>query len=258
MAMLQVGMGDVGTPTVPGKLDELVGGAKIWLSPSQVPAALSNLGAGWAASPLSVVGFLAVPALALLLLWGMGAAKRRRSKNPRRRRVAVRRVRRRANPRRRRNTGPRYKLGKNAGRRRTARRRAGGGVGYYTKPGSMAAAKVVRRWKSSKAGKRSRSRGTHKNPGTVPGIAKWSTFYGGTAAAEGKSGYDLRVGGQTYTIQPYTTKHGRHAGYSLTAYPGDPPRGHQQLGSFRSPQAAASAARKFHGTIRHDSHGILL
>jgi hypothetical protein len=89
-----------GAPTAPpSKLDQFIGGARIWLSPSQVPTALSNLGAGWAASPLSVVGFLLVPAAVLALV--LGAAKRRRSRNPRRMRVTVRRVRRRANPRRR-------------------------------------------------------------------------------------------------------------------------------------------------------------
>jgi hypothetical protein len=183
-------------------LDQFLAGSKTWMTPAQIPdafrAALSS--AAWSAAPMAVAGFLAVPALLLALVWGMGAGKRRRTKNPGRRRAAMRRDRRRA---------------------------------------------------ATRPGRRSRSRGTHKNPETVPGIAKWSTFYGGTGAAEGKSGYDLRVGGQTYTIQPYTTKYGRHAGYSLTAYPGDPPHGHQRLGSFRSPQAAASAAHKFHGTIGH-------
>ena len=107
MAMLQVGMGDGGETAVTGppplapmgKLDQLLGGAKIWLSPSQVPEALRNIGRELEGRPLSVVGFLAVPVLALLLVWGMGAAKRRRARNPRRRRVAVRR--RRTTPRRR-------------------------------------------------------------------------------------------------------------------------------------------------------------
>lgn len=132
MAMLQVGMGTkVGTTgeppsAIPNKLDQLIGGAKIWLTPTQVPIALSSLGAGWAASPLSVVGFLAVPALVLLLVLGMGAAKRRRARNPRRRRVYARRARRRANPRRKSQRG-KYVVqpeGQSYGDLRTAERQA--------------------------------------------------------------------------------------------------------------------------------------
>jgi hypothetical protein len=85
------------------------------------------------------------------------------------------------------------------------------------------------------------------NPGTagVPGLPSWSTLAGGTGAAPGKHGYSYRSGEQTYSITPYTTKHGRHAGYILSAVPGDPPHGTQQLGTFRSPQQAAAKARQF-------------
>jgi hypothetical protein len=223
-------------PAAPSAVDKFMSGTKVWLSPSTIGAEFTALTAaakldmvGTLTSPRAL-GFLLVPAAAILALfmWS-GAAKRRRAKNPRRRRAAVRRrnPRRRvargrrrnargdlygtyvwmggrwnivgraysslteakrnakarhardgstyavraigipnerplaifgrlANPKRRRNAGA------NAGRKRTARRRAGGGVGYHTKPGGVAAAKTVRRWKSSKAGKRSKSRGTHR------------------------------------------------------------------------------------------------
>ena len=227
MAMLQLGMGETGVAETgfgePAAVDKFLGGAKVWLNPGYITTEMTALWAGVKADAVGTLtspralGFLLVPAAAILalVLWS-GAAKRRRARNPRRRRAAVRR--RRANP-----------------RRRAARGR-----------------------RRNPAGKRSKSRGTHKNPGTVPGISKWSTFAGGTGAAEGKYGYDFRVGGQTYTIQPYTTEYGRHAGYLLSAYPGDPPHGHQRIGSFRSPGAAAAAARKFHGAVRHDSQGRLL
>lgn len=86
---------------------------------------------------------------------------------------------------------------------------------------------------------------------SLPGIASWSRMAGGTGAAPGKYGYDHRTAKQTYTISPHTTQYGRHAGYLLTVYPGDPAHGHQRLGNFRSPQAAVSAAKKW--ASQHDS-----
>ena len=71
-------------------------GAKLWLSPSMIPSVLTNLwvaakadAAGTLTNP-GVLGFLAMPAAAILalVLWS-GAAKRRRARNPRRRRAAV-------------------------------------------------------------------------------------------------------------------------------------------------------------------------
>lgn len=174
--MMQVGMGaEEGAavvavqptgPTGPSVLDQFVGGARIWLSPSQVPTALSNLGAGWAASPLSVVGLLAVPAVVLALVWGMQGAKRRR--NPGRRVARGRRH----NKRRR-----------NPGRRKPATRRRRPLV-----PGSKAARAFIARLKASpeyvpkrgekrnpKRRKNVRSyavRGQRVHPGYVPGPGK--------------------------------------------------------------------------------------
>lgn len=125
MSMIRVGtgagMGDV-APITPGTaygtgLDRFTSGAKVWLSPSQAPAALAAIWERLKAAPGAtltdplVLGFLAVPAAAILaLVWGMKAAKRRRTRNPGRRRVMVRRGRRRvANPRRR-NPGRRKPL----------------------------------------------------------------------------------------------------------------------------------------------------
>jgi hypothetical protein len=89
-----------------GKLDQFVAGAKTWMSPSQIPEALKtvfNLEA-WKAAPMMLLGLLAVPAAVLAVVMGMGAAKRRRTRNPRRGAGVRRQQRRVANPRRRRNT----------------------------------------------------------------------------------------------------------------------------------------------------------
>lgn len=106
MAMIRVGMGATGetavttTPPPPpmGKLDQFVAGAKTWMSPSQIPAALKAVVSveAWKVAPMALVGLLSVPAALLLLVLGTGAVKRRRARasNPRRRRRA-------ANPRRR-------------------------------------------------------------------------------------------------------------------------------------------------------------
>ena len=101
---------------------------------------------------------------------------------------------------------------------------------------------------------RDRRRSDHASHATmksaVPGIAKWNTYAGGTGAAEGKHSYDLFVPEGQYTISPYTRSGGRHAGYLLKfAATGSRPRGTHgglwhDLGSHRSPQAAASAATK--------------
>jgi hypothetical protein len=84
----------------------------------------------------------------------------------------------------------------------------------------------------------------------VPGIRKWNMTAGGLSAAEGKHGYGFVVPQGTYHIWPFTTKHGRHAGYRLrfAATGGQPRGGHSglwhDLGTFSSPQQAATAARK--------------
>ena len=132
MAMLRLGMGETAVVPHPGHLrsslpsvqprpwifreaiprtsqeketNEPINGAKIWLSPSLVPAELTRLWAAVKADPggtltaPGVLGFLLVPAAAILalVLWS-GAARTRRARNPRRRRAAARRQR--ANPRR--------------------------------------------------------------------------------------------------------------------------------------------------------------
>lgn len=104
MAMIGTGMGATGetavtgSPPTMGKLDQFMAGAKTWMSPSQIPDALRAVVSmeAWRAAPMALVGLLAVPAVLLAVVMGMGAAKRRRTRNPRRRRVAVRRGRRRA------------------------------------------------------------------------------------------------------------------------------------------------------------------
>lgn len=103
-----------------------------------------------------------------------------------------------------------------------------------------------------------------KSNHAVPALAGWNTYAGGTFAAPGKHSYDfytgpIREGGRQYSISPYTTDHGHHAGYRLFVFPGgsDSLRGHTGIARdggevsthsiecrHRSPQAAASAARK--------------
>jgi hypothetical protein len=84
----------------------------------------------------------------------------------------------------------------------------------------------------------------------VPGIAKWNMTAGGTSAAPGKHGYSYRPDKGEYHIWPYTTKLGRHAGYSLKyAATGGQPRGSHgglwhDLGTHTTPASAAKAARE--------------
>lgn len=93
----------------------------------------------------------------------------------------------------------------------------------------------------------------HATKRAIPGVSKWNMTAGGTGAAEGKHGYSLQVAEGHYYISPYTTRHGRHAGYLLkfAATGGKFPRGSHtglwhDLGSFASPQKAATAAAKHH------------
>lgn len=220
MAMIRVGMGATGEtavtgtpPPAPSTMDQFLQGAKTWLTPRDIPAVFSAVWAGLKGDPGAVLkspqfwGLLAVPAAVLAVVMGMEAAKRRRTRNPRRRRVVVRRSRRRvANPRRaRRRRNP---LPRNAGRKRTARRRAGGGVNYYTKSGGVAAVKAVRRWKSSKPGKRSRSRGTHKNPSHRLGKNRrfMAVSYGVGPAGSGDTKYWAVYDSKTHKyVSPATT-----------------------------------------------------
>ncbi len=81
----------------------------------------------------------------------------------------------------------------------------------------------------------------------VPGLVKWNMYAGGTGAAEGKHAYDFYLpnGGQ-YSIQPISGTYGRHRGYHLDFADVASRTGtaglHKDLGMFRSPQEAASAA----------------
>jgi hypothetical protein len=89
---------------------------------------------------------------------------------------------------------------------------------------------------------------------TIPGLAAWSMYAGGTAAAPGKHGYSLRTSFGTYHIDPYSTREGRHRGY-LLAFTNELGKVEQpglwrQIGSFRSPQAAVKAAREHAGCAR--------
>lgn len=96
-----------------------------------------------------------------------------------------------------------------------------------------------------------RSAGT----GTVPGLAKWDMFSGGTSARDDQRSYGLHLDGKQYSIG--AVGHPRR-GYVLTVFP-SPQHGHGWItpdgnshsyphpGSFyRSPVAAVSAAKKFH------------
>ena len=101
----------------------------------------------------------------------------------------------------------------------------------------------------------------------LPALSSWNMYAGGTGAADGKHSYDyytasIQEGGRQYSISPYTTRYGRHAGYFLSVFPG---RNHGHAGiapdgkeimhstrqtSYRSPQAAVSAARKYEALRR--------
>ena len=99
----------------------------------------------------------------------------------------------------------------------------------------------------------------------LPAFKDWDWFAGGTGAAEGKRGYGVSsTSGLRYSISPYTTKYGRHAGYMLTVHPSmDKTRatawisptgaeaGHPAPASYRSPQAAVKAAKAH---AEHDWH----
>ena len=122
-----------------------------------------------------------------------------------------------------------------------------------------------------------------------PSLKDWGMAGGGTGASEGKHSYDLYIGkGLQFMISPFTTRSGRHAGYVLrvtTRYREiDCPQVSSGLwhainpdGSegnllaehtYRSPQAAQTAAKKFferycgsvggsHGGKRRGGGGVL-
>ena len=86
----------------------------------------------------------------------------------------------------------------------------------------------------------------------IPGIRGWNMYAGGISAAAGKHSYDLYVPEGQYTIAPVSSRRGHHLGYSLKfAATGKQPRGGgsglwHDLGTHRSPQTAATAARQYH------------
>lgn len=108
----------------------------------------------------------------------------------------------------------------------------------------------------------------------VPGIAAWDTYAGGTGAARGKYSYGFRpfVGvpsNASYSISPIShtsrwSAGSRHAGYQLTAFgipdgtfhtwiDPDGTAAHGPVDLFRSPQAAAKAAREHWAKHRTDT-----
>jgi len=95
-------------------------------------------------------------------------------------------------------------------------------------------------------------KGKRRSNPKVQGIAGWTMYAGGTSAAPGKHSYDLYIapgnlaGGQRqYSIHPISSQYGRHKGYHLSVAGSPEYSGlHHDLGMFRSPQSAASAARK--------------
>jgi hypothetical protein len=91
---------------------------------------------------------------------------------------------------------------------------------------------------------------------TLPGVSKWNMYAGGTSAAPDKHSYDIRGDFGLYSISPFTTKYGRHAGYAVTFADEKGRLGGglwSQLGTVRSPNAGVAAARAHmakHFTVR--------
>ncbi len=91
----------------------------------------------------------------------------------------------------------------------------------------------------------------------LPSLADWQMSAGGTTAAPGKYGYGITMDGIQWSIQPVSTRFGRHMGYVLWAF-GLPPyntytwfdskgeRNYIARGIHRSPQSAAKIAREVH------------
>jgi hypothetical protein len=86
---------------------------------------------------------------------------------------------------------------------------------------------------------------------TIPPLAQWHMFAGGSSAKEGKHGYVFYAPQDEYHIAPISSRQNvnRHLGYSLkyAATGGAPRGGHSglwhDLGMFRSAASAAVAAR---------------
>jgi hypothetical protein len=85
----------------------------------------------------------------------------------------------------------------------------------------------------------------------IGSLKSWHTFAGGTSAAAGKHSYQYPLTNRhgehvgDYHISPFTTKTGRHAGYSLKFTDKEARLGKglwHDVGTFRSPQKAAKAA----------------
>ena len=105
---------------------------------------------------------------------------------------------------------------------------------------------------------------------SVPGIANWRMYAGGTSAAQGKHSYQFDYMNVTYNIDPISSQYGRHLGYSLTASGAHGERGlwatitpegraapfNGHAPAYRSPQAAATAARKHANWLVMEAKGI--
>ena len=91
---------------------------------------------------------------------------------------------------------------------------------------------------------------------SVPGLAKWLTFAGGTGAAEGKMSYQFNTANGQYHIWPVSNTQGKHIGYHLK-FANQPKEGGKYLGQglwidlgrHRAPAAAARAARQHDAEI---------
>ena len=82
---------------------------------------------------------------------------------------------------------------------------------------------------------------------------KWATYAGGTFAAAGKYAYDTHLPFGEYHISAVSFSNGRHKGYHLMfANTKGKLKGGlwQDLGMFRSPNAAKGAAVKHYDSIK--------
>jgi len=89
----------------------------------------------------------------------------------------------------------------------------------------------------------------------LPALDGWRKHAGGIGAAPGKYGYTITFQGVTWSIEPVSTRYGRHMGYRLYAFglPGERtgaffgPDGKQSaFPKHRSPASACKVARIVH------------
>lgn len=96
----------------------------------------------------------------------------------------------------------------------------------------------------------------------VPGIASWNMYAGGTASP-GKASYSINLPEGEYHVDPSADARGRHLGYRLRLAARERPRdGHgglwHDLGTYRSPAKAASAARAHYAKSYGDQSQLKL